>query len=200
MQDAPDVRTFDASIPADVAAIVATSLARDRTHRFASAAAMLAAVCAIAPSEGEAPGSSAAQLTPPSAAAVRVSVPSAPTTVAWADTPLPPSRARRPGLLPVVAVGAALTGALLTIATVSALRPRDVHTTATPATPPSAVAAKEDASVAPPMPTPAPPASASTPPTRASGSAHAASLKPRPLPHLTPPPPAPTLDIQRDLP
>jgi serine/threonine protein kinase len=51
MQDAPDVRTFNKDVPADVADFVKRSLSRDRTQRFDSAAHMLAALIDIAPAE-----------------------------------------------------------------------------------------------------------------------------------------------------
>ena len=44
LNDAPDVRTIDAAIPAPVAAFVSRALARDPAKRFASAPAMLAAL------------------------------------------------------------------------------------------------------------------------------------------------------------
>ncbi|MDB4939172.1 MAG: serine/threonine protein kinase [Labilithrix sp.] len=51
MRDAPDVRSIEPSIPKDVSAFVARALTRDRTHRFASAERMLAALHEVAPEE-----------------------------------------------------------------------------------------------------------------------------------------------------
>ena len=51
MRDAPEVRTIDPSIPANVSAFVARALSRDRERRFSSAERMLAALHEVAPEE-----------------------------------------------------------------------------------------------------------------------------------------------------
>ena len=51
MRDAPEVRSIEPSVPANVSAFVARALARDRTKRFSSAEAMLAALHEVAPEE-----------------------------------------------------------------------------------------------------------------------------------------------------
>ena len=51
MRDAPEVWTIEPSIPAPVSAFVARALARDRSKRFATAEAMLAALHEVAPEE-----------------------------------------------------------------------------------------------------------------------------------------------------
>ncbi len=51
MNDAPDLRTFNGSVPEPVAQFVARALDRDRTRRYPSASHMLAALHDIAPDE-----------------------------------------------------------------------------------------------------------------------------------------------------
>jgi eukaryotic-like serine/threonine-protein kinase len=51
MRDAPNLRAIAPNVPDEVASFVARALARDRTHRFANAERMLAALHEIAPEE-----------------------------------------------------------------------------------------------------------------------------------------------------
>lgn len=110
-RDAPDVRDFDATIPAPLAAVVRKALSRDRATRFSSAAMFLEALRDAAPSVASLAKISAGDpSTPrPVTPAIQVVDPVAPTDTNWTER----GRAQHTSVPPTLPTGTdpALRGA-----------------------------------------------------------------------------------------
>ncbi len=123
--DAPDIRAIVPSVPDAVAELIARSLARDRSRRFATASKMLAALHAVAPIEAaRVPLDEAMR-----ADAMRASVvPGPPTSVSWTEgaAPREATTAHRGSrvALPLTAFLATLAGVAIAIVAVPAIRAR----------------------------------------------------------------------------
>jgi eukaryotic-like serine/threonine-protein kinase len=209
MRDAPDLRALVPGVPAEIAAFVARSLARDREQRFASAERMLAALHEVAPEERL-----RVPLDAPEAETLR-SAGGVPAPAAVQPPAAGAPKMARSGAVLATAALAMLTGLALTLGAIFA-----IHERSSP--PPPAPGAT--APPAPPRSAPDPAAAApgttlleltrapaSDPPAPASS----ASTSARPADATAAPRPAPAprskgaskaggaarpLDIQRDLP
>jgi len=212
MTDAPDVRAHAPEVPEAVAGFLARALKRDRAERFQSAPQMLAALREVAPDEPAAAplkgfdhGATVVDSKPP----FPIPEPSSPPPGSKTDASWSTGGQRRAGAAPLrkhipviaAALGATVTGVLVTVWIVTAMRgpaPADDGTQSTAALASSSPAASASATT-PPLPSTSTPTAASTP--TPSSTAKATSKAPsRPAASGPAKATSKPLDIQRDLP